>query len=70
MAVIVDDAAFDVAILDAYAIGLTDVAPEANDVSIAYKRIGHRWVLCSLNTRVTASAYLLMASAHVADRRI
>ena len=44
MAVIVDDAAFDVAILDAHAIGLTDVAPEANDVSIAYKRIGNRWI--------------------------
>ena len=31
MAVIVDDAAFDVVKLDAHAIGPTDVAPEASD---------------------------------------
>ena len=44
MAVIVDDAAFDVVKLDAHAIGLTDVAPEASDVFVAYKRVGGRWV--------------------------
>ena len=44
MAVIVDSAAFDVVKLDAHAIGLTDVAPEASDVFVAYKRVGGRWV--------------------------
>lgn len=44
MAVIVDDAAFDVVKLDAHAIGLADVAPEASDVFVAYKRVGGRWV--------------------------